>query len=352
MSTDLDRAVREAFHRLGAVPPPVGIGPAVVRRVRRENRVRMAVTTGALVALVAAAVPLGLGAAGGNNSQFGGATSCPLVVSAYSTTDPQDATTRSLLRNATGTYIELPYQSVVPSPDGTRVLVQAGQDTSTSPLRSGILDPTDPDAVRWIDRYTGPGSWSPDGTEILFTVAPRLGDQGFAIVDAVTLKSAFAKVDLYADNTGAHGFVWADGGNQVARTITQDGGESQADQVTGIRFYDRSGRLARTLPATAALTSADAFSPDGTRIALHNPLPDAPIRIVATDTGAAQRTIRLSGQNQIIAWIDDEHLVLRHWTDGFEGSEVRAVNLAGQVVQVVPLRPDAVTANDITVTCS
>ncbi|MEU8260404.1 hypothetical protein AB0C02_07260 [Micromonospora sp. NPDC048999] len=358
MTTQLDQALRDAFEQISEAPPPVGVAPAVVRRVRRQGRVRVGLTTGALVALVAAAAPLGIRAAGGQNeplragspggqnAQFGvGSPTCSQVVTAYSFTGAQPPRDSLLRDDATGEYVELPYRTVVPSPDGSRVLVRRGEDTPASPLRWGILDPANLDRVRWIDSYgSDEGSWSPDGKEILFTVRERQHDKGFAIVDAATLKDTFVKLNFYAGgNTGAQDFVWAPGGNEVALTVSRSAGsESLPDQVTEIRFYNRSGKLKRTIPATAVLYSAQAFSPDGTRIALQDLRQDAPIRIVATATGAAQQTIPFSGE--FIAWADDEHLVLRNWLDDRKGSGVQVVDLAGRVTQVVPLRADAVNA--------
>ncbi|MFJ8577203.1 hypothetical protein [Micromonospora sp. NPDC093277] len=359
MTTDLDRALRDALEEIGDAPPPVGVAPAVVRRVRRQGRVRVAVTGGALVALVAVAAPLGMRAVGGGPSDpfaAGLPTSCSLVVTAYSAADPQSPTARSLLRDdKTGEYVNLPFLSAVPSPDGSRVLVRGGEDTPTSPRVSGILDPASPDSVLWINKYTREeGAWSPDGKEILFTVRERLSDRGFAIVDAETLKATFVKVDFYAGgNIGSQDFVWAPGGNEVALTVSQSGGnEALADQVTGIRFYNRAGQLTRTLPATAPLYSGQGFSPDGSRIALHNRgVSGDPIKIIATATGAAQQTVPLPGVNEFIAWADDEHLVVRHWGDDRKGSEVRVVDLAGRVAQVVALRADAVNSNGVSVAC-
>ncbi|MEU3452847.1 hypothetical protein ABZ671_04490 [Micromonospora sp. NPDC006766] len=365
MTTDLDRALRDAFERIGDEPAPVGVAPAVVSRVRRQGRVRVALSTGALVALVAVGAPLGVRAAGGQNEPFSagspggqtvqlgaGSPTCSQVVTAYSFTGRQPPRDSLLRDDATGEYVELPYHTVVPSPDGSRVLVRRGEDTPASPLRWGILDPANLDHVRWIGSYgSDEGSWSPDGKEILFTVRERLHDKGFAIVDAVTLKDTFVKLNFYAGgNTGAQDFVWAPGGNEVALTVSQSAGsESLPDQVTGIRFYNRSGKLTHTIPATAALGSAQAFSPDGSRIALQNVGIDAPIRIVATATGAAQQTIPLSGE--FIAWADDEHLVLRSWPDDRKGSEMQVVDLAGRVTQVIPLRADVVNASPIFVAC-
>ena len=354
MNSELDQVLRDAFERIGEAPPPTGIAPAVVRKVRRQTRVRIAVTAGAVVALAVAAVPLGLHSTGRQAAQPGTSRADrSLVVSAYSglpVTDPSAKPKSLLLDKATGGYVDLPYLSALPSPDGTRALVRTGDDTPTSPLRSGILDPATGSTVRWIPGYTGEGSWSPDGREILFTVRPRLGDNGFAIVNATTLKSTFAKVDLNADNSTGLDFVWAPDGNEVALTVSHAAGqENQSDRVTGIRFYNRAGNVTHTLPATAELHSSTDFSPDGRRIALHNYLPDAPTRIISAATGAVQKTLRLAGRNELIGWADDDHLIVRHWADATTSSELRIVDLAGRVTTVVHLRPDAVAANTVSV---
>ena len=116
--------------------------------------------------------------------------------------------------------------------------------------------------MRWIDSYGSEQAPGRPRKEILFTVRARLHDKGFAIVDAATLKATFVKVNFYAgNNTGSEDFVWAPGGNEIALTVSQiAGNERLADQVTAIRFYNRSGKLTRTIPATAALRSAQAFS--------------------------------------------------------------------------------------------
>ena len=349
---ELDRALRDALERSGDAPPPTGMGPVVVRRVRRQNRVRMSLGVVAVVAVAAVAVPLGLGATGGEPAQLGVAPQDRTrVVSAYSGVDPQGGKSKSLLLDrTTGTYVETPYRSAVPSPDGTRVLVWMGDDTPTSPLRSGILDPAT-GRVREIDGYTGEGAWSPDGKEILFTVAPRLGDNGFAIVDATTLKSSFAKVDFKADNSTGLDFVWTPGGREVALTLTHAAGDERlSDPVSGIRFYDRAGTLTHTLPATAELTSTSDFSPDGTRIVLYSRTSsDEPAQIVDAATGAVRKRVPLKGRNDILGWADDEHLIVCHWNDQLSRSELRVVDLAGRVAEVVRLRSDAATANAISI---
>ncbi|WP_203923145.1 hypothetical protein [Rugosimonospora africana] len=274
-------------------------------------------------------------------------------MTAYSGLQATDASPKPrslLLDKATGAYVSLPYLSALPSPDGTRVLVRTGDDTPSSPLRSGILDPGTGN-VRWISTYTGQGTWSPDGTEILFTVRARLSDTGFAIVDAATLKASFAKVDFTEDNSTGLDFVWAPSGQEVAITVSHSGGqESQIDPVTGVRFYNRGGMLTHSVPATAELQSEYAFSPRGTQIALHDdPVGGAPARIVDANTGTVQKTVRLSGRNDIVGWADDNHLIVRHWADDLSGSQLRIVNLAGHVDTSVNLRVDASIADQVVV---
>src|SRR5690606_13721796 len=86
-----------------------------------------------------------------------------LVVIAYG--DPWTESFRLLDRD-TGEYVEIPYLPVALSPDGTRMLVQGGLGSPADPYRIGVLDLETTD-IRWVNGYTEPGNWSPNGQEFV-----------------------------------------------------------------------------------------------------------------------------------------------------------------------------------------
>ncbi|NUT21839.1 MAG: hypothetical protein HOV77_21910 [Hamadaea sp.] len=346
MNTATDRVLRDAFAQIADEPAPVGLGPAALRLARRQRRRRTLLAVGAAVVLAAVATPIALHGADKKPTLPTGFQNSPLVVTAYSGTST--GTPKSLLLNkVTGAYAELPYLSAVPSPDGQRVLVRTGEDTPQSPLRSGILDPVTGE-VRWIATYTGPGAWSPDGSAILFTERTRVDQRGFAIVSATTLKATFVPVNFAVGNSTGLDFVWGRDSGEVAQTLSDANGETQADMVTGIRFYTIAGELARTLPATAELRSADAFSPDRSRIALHD-LGGGAMQIVSADTGAVERTIAVQGHTELVGWADDDHLLTRHWAADRTESEIRVIDLTGRTTAVAPLIAAGSTADGISI---
>ena len=357
MTIDLDEELRATMRGLAETPAPVGLVEASIRRGRRQRRAYAALGVAAAVAVVAGLTPVVLSALPGGTAPAptvlpGAPNRQPLVVTAYSgvrSDEPAagDEPLRSLLLDpGTGEYVEVPYSSVLPSPDGSRVLVQAGSDTVADPLRTGVLDRSTME-VRWIEGYHGSASWSPDGQEILMTTGSQATGSGFVIIDAATLSTAYRSFPVYGWN-----LVWTPDGEQLAVTRDEStGNEQERDRVVGIEFYSRDGQLQRTVPAQAPLRSASDFSPDGARIALHHYAVGEPIQVVDAESGAVINEITTPSSQLcvVVGWVDDSHLLLRLWNEPGGPSTLSIVDLAGDAVATVPLLDGATRADDIRV---
>lgn len=355
MDHKLDEALRGALRDIADVPPPVGLATAARRIADRQRATRLTLASVATAVVALVTIPTAM-AMIGDGQMPGGATPGPVVVTAYSGalrgTDPSPADDRSLLLNPeTGRYEEVPYRAVVPSPDGRQVLVHQGDNSATYPLRAGIMDRAT-GQVRWIATYAGEGggdgSWSPDGRRILFTECPRLGPCGFVIVDASTLAARFVEVSVDEDALGL-GFVWTPDGEHVAHTLSRNvGGEMGTDAVTGIQFFDLSGKPVRTIEATAALSASTDFSPDGTRVALSAPYGGDEVQIVAATTGLVMQRVTLPTAGVVLGWYDDDHLMVRVFGDRDSRADtLQVVGLDGSVVRTVRLLDKGIDAQRV-----
>jgi hypothetical protein len=335
MSTNLDSALRDALADLADAPPPAGLAAAAIRTARRRHRLRVAAVAVAVVAAALLATPAAIVAVNGvDTAPAEPPRLYPLVVTGYSLGTQGSM----LLDRDTGEYVNWPYRSVVPSPDGAYALVRAGG--SGPPGQVGVLDPASGD-VRWIDGPVGmggdsPGGWSPDGERLLVT---QRG--GFSIVDPETLRATFVEQDDVDDpeiNAMGNRFVWAPGGDEIALTESVEvANGAVANGVTAIRFYDLDGNLTRTVPATAPLTSEASFSPDGTRMALQYPELGQPIQVVDVATGEVRLTVPVP-PSVLVGWADDDHPIVR-----IELTMLVA-NLAGEVTWAYPMEAQSPTA--------
>jgi len=354
MDQKLDDALRRALRDIADAPPPVGLATAARRIAGRQRAARMTLASVATAAVALVTVPAAMTMIGDRHMP-GGAPPRSLVVTAYSGalrgTDAGPADDRSLLLDPeTGRYEEVPYTEVVPSPDGRQVLVRQGDNSRQHPLRAGVMDRAT-GQVRWIDTYAGAlgrdGEWSPDGRRILLTERPKQGPWGFVIVDASTLEATFVEAPLAPEtDTLGLGFVWTPDGEHVALTLARNvGGELGTDAVTGIQFFDLSGRPVRTIEATGALSASTDFSPDGTRIALSDPHGGEEVQIVTATTGQVVERVLLPTPGVIVGWYDDDHLMVRVFSDRDSRADtLQVVGLDGSVLRTVRLLDKGIDA--------
>lgn len=245
MNPYLTGALRNTFEELAeTASPPAGLASSVLLTARRQRVARRVagggVATGvcaALVGVVAAVAPTsGTTTPPDSTGPVAGTTLKPHVVTAYSgirdvtIADSSPRFWHSLLLDPkTGRYERVPYRYVMPSPDGSRVVVGAGDGSTAHPGRVGVMDRASGN-VRWIDdlggagaagsRYPGDGRWSPDGQRILFTQLPRPGEPGFALVDPETLKTTFVPLPGLASLDRPPSLEWTPDGNNVALALT------------------------------------------------------------------------------------------------------------------------------------
>jgi Tol biopolymer transport system component len=375
MTDQLERELPTALARLGAdEPAPVDVAGRALRRARRTAAVRLTTATAAIAGVTAAAIFTGTALTGGQPTPAGSGVASTgrgtpgrdvpgaaglRVVSAYScngvAVDNRGRTLAQhslLLDRATGRFTRVSYCDVLPSPDGTRALVRAGNGGVTHP-GIGVLDVASRQ-VRWITGYDGVGAWSPDSRRIVLTGGPtglsqtdstRPENNGIVLVDARTAQvQSFSPIaGRAADGLGSYG-VWTPDGNAIAFTVCPCPPGSTHEgpwPIIGIRLYDLHGHAIRTLPANRGLWTADAFSPDGSRMVLttENQV-GGPVQIADTRTGSVTRTVALPAGNMFLGWYDRSHLVTlagvtdRHRTGQFP---LQLIDLSGRVTRTVPL---------------
>ncbi|MER5332605.1 hypothetical protein [Micromonospora sp. NPDC002717] len=367
MTTQLENAVREALDQLADAPPPADLAQAAIRTAGRQRTARLAVAGVAAFAVALAAVPLAVGVLTAPDDDLSpagtgpGPAAKPFVVTAYSGVnnpgDPGPADDYSLLLDPdTGEYDKVPFNEVVPSPDGSQVLVHEGDNSLAHPSRRGVLN-RESGKVRWLPGsagYTSGASWSPDGRQILITNRPKAEDDpgpGFLLVDAATLATRQVEVpDVSTQNTNGLAFVWTPDGTGVALTHSVSDSESEPGRVTGIGFYDLSGKRTRVLRVTGgSLDEGSGFSPDGSRIALDNRFGSDRIQIVDAATGTVEEEFSVPTAGTVVGWYDSRHLIVKDYGDRdlTERPSLKVVDLTGKVTKTVQLAEGSDTAQRV-----
>lgn len=325
MKPHVAEALRNAFEEMAeSAPPPAGLASTALVTARRQRLVRWLTSTGTAAAVCAALIGVFAVVSPTADPDPIAGKMRPQVVTAYSSvrdvtpTGPsQPPTFHSLLLDfSTGRYERVPYQWVLPSPDGSRVLVSSAGDSATGPERLGMMDRASGD-VRWISdpaldaTNPNPGQesqWSSDGRQILVGPSHRLGSYGFVLLDPETLKVTVVPVtdpaslinpDLY--------LVRTPDGNSVAM-LQKRVAERPWETVIDVRLYDLNGKAVRTASiGPGAYPFHPVFSPGGDQIAL--PTKEPLVIVVNATTGAVRDTVTPPPDSSLVGWADDAHLL-------------------------------------------
>jgi hypothetical protein len=361
MNDRLTGALRQTFEQLADDGgPPSGLARTALAGARRRRRAQVGASVGlALCAVLAAAAGV---TGGGDRGAPVAAGSGDSVITAYSgirdltVEDGSPAFNYSmLLDQKTGTYRRVPFRTVIPSPDGERVLVGTGDNSAAYPTRVGIMDRAN-GVVRWlpsgeIDGFPGnadDGRWSPDGRRILFRFSPRVGLAGVVVVDAEKLSAEFAPMPHVSVGDGNLAWTPDSTGFAVTEAVSPD--ESNAYEARGVQFFGLDGWPRRTLAVPDPdLWATPSFSPGG-QLALSGPTGDdrpLSVALVDPDTGAVRARFDVDGRGLVIGWVDEGHLLLCTF-DGRDAQHLQVVDLTGKVTKrLVP--PDGAAGGQITI---
>jgi hypothetical protein len=361
MNTHLDQALRDALEDVAEAegPPPTGLARAAVRQAgrRRRSRIMLGVTAGIAVLGAVPFAVAGLASNGGTAPETaGGQPLPPHVITAYAgipnPADPGPADDTSLLLNySTGQYVEVPYNVVVPSPDGSHAIVEDGDNGAAHPSRIGVLDRVTLQ-VRWLPGnrgHQGGASWSPDGGRFVLTDRPRQGPSGFIIVDASTLAESVVGVpDVETANMIGQSVVWTPGGTELALVLSAT--INQATQVIqDIRYYNLDGSVKRTVAVNNLPADNAVLAPDGARLVVSGY--HQTTQVIDTSTGAATA---LPSADHVVGWVDGTHLLMsavqEHSANGQTPAlptDLRIIDLTGQSTATVHIPQAAAKATSV-----
>lgn len=237
-----------------------------------------------------------------------------------------------VLNISTGEYQRMPYHTVVPSPDGTRLFVVDGDGTLECPVRMGILDRSTGD-VSWLpsDQTRGESpQWSRDGSAILLVdLRATNGAPGFVLVDAATATATFVPFpDLEIGNSFGLPLSFTADGAGVLLAHTRAGSEADPNVLEAIDKYTLDGERISSVPLTVDDVLWATVSADGTRL-LAVQRPEAgrsTIAVISVADGSMISTIE--GLPTLpIAYADDEIVVLYDWMAyTFDGELIRKVD--------------------------
>nr|WP_062331439.1 serine/threonine-protein kinase [Herbidospora sakaeratensis] len=245
-------------------------------------------------------------------------------------------------------YLSLknPFTAYVRRSDGTYTEVGRGEEPVVSPDGQWVvLSPwakylrSDFDYVRFRNLRTGAEftvntvrrpqrtvtpSWSRDGTEVVLSVENTDEERtdGFAVVDVNTRAAEIVETEYTGGPAYPFGFM-PDG--QVAR------GYADTSHL-GVKVYDRTGLVVRTLHWVGLPRDRSWFSPSGRRLATLCPKSDD-MCVWDLGSGARLATVPIPEDSLWYGWFTDRHLILR--VPVKKGYELRVVDLLGKLERVL-----------------
>lgn len=334
MMTHLDRELRGALEDLASAPAPSGLAEAAIRRAAHRRRAMRFGSVAACIALLSAAalvvlpgpVPLlptepkptvDLRPPVVSEGRY--------VINTVTYRREGSSEAASLMLNyATGEYDELPYSTVLPSPDGTRAFVVDGD----GPSRMGILDL----ATRQVEWVPGDSStlyapdWSTDGSRLVLSHRADRGEPGFAILGASTPLRAPSLVSV-PDLGPSETMVWGPDSESLLSLVLRDD-----RNVVGVAYRTLTGERTRLVPVvgTAQPTPIGSMlaSADHSRVLVLNSANHG--TVVDTRTGAIAE-VPLAGLP--FAWVGN-YWLLAQVGDGVEARDggISLIDLTGAVV--------------------
>lgn len=243
-----------------------------------------------------------------------------------------------LLDPATGRYRELPYPTLLLSPDGRTVALEAADDGRIGVADRAELLRVGAAAVRWTDLPGGAINWSPDGTALLTTTP-----------DKATRRIVVNRYDLATDTLrhtpvsfateGAAGWA-ADSRRYVVRLPGPD-----PEIPNGpLRYVEPDGTPGPLVGASGHIWDADAYSPSR-RYAIVEPARGYPFppepapwqypRILDLVSGRLVATIRTDWP--LLGWYDSRRVVRVAPGPAGQPTTLEVIDVfTGQVTRRVP----------------
>lgn len=339
-----------------ALVPPPDLADTVLRGVRRRRAAPL-VAVAAAAAAVAIVVPLAVLRPGGD-----GAPAAPSSPSAVDPAPDRPAPTQlpalgggprtlhaftmastgrtSLLDVRTGRYQELPYETVLLSPDLRRVAVEKDERVGIAD-RSALLRDGER-AVSWTNLPGGSGlMWSPDGVALLLGTLEKTSSSVSHTVLRYDLRTRLVTSTPVPTGITLIGTpTWA--ANSRDYLLLPVGAESTQGVRPGpLRVLHPDGTLGRVLPGPGGVVDGPAaYSPSGELmvadtgdIMMGKPGPSA---VLDARTGEEVGTLPPS-TGTVIGWYDERTVVRLSGLDVSEAALLLLDARTGRTVRTIPL---------------
>jgi hypothetical protein len=318
-------ALHAELRRLADVAPPADLASAALRRATRNRRRAVASVLAAVVGAVAiiGGATVGVRAAGNAGSTTPAVTApAPtgpaMVVTTYSTV--AHGTTRTyLLDPRTGQYALVPYEIVLPSPDGSKALVLnaaaavvSWRVISRDDLLAGRVDRARP--LPPTSPPTWP-AWTADGRAVVQgLVVDRRGKAGaqiggFQLVDAATLRARVVRLEggPYGQpgTSPSSDQSQLEPGAEIQVVVGPDHTPGSNGVGSQVWLFDLDGRLVRHLRTSGPVGGWTAWVSPGRRYLLST------VNSPVLDLGTARYVPLRTRPAGAVGWYDATHCVLQ-----------------------------------------